>query len=157
MSMKSRKQIFYLGIRDADFGATHMNRQNFAPIVKAFLEKNALSVRKTARAIGCSEPTLNRLLEQKTFPSDEMLRQAGTMIEIGFSRFSKLSRAEKEKISEIIGTGGGGAVGFASITATVGVVGGGLSAAGISSGLATLGGLVLGGMPLALLLPQQFQ
>ncbi len=37
-----------------------------------------------AAAIGCSEPTLNGLLAAKTSPSDEMLRQGGALMEIGF-------------------------------------------------------------------------
>lgn len=39
------------------------------------------------------------------------------MIGIGYERYSKLSKAEKEKISELIGTIGGGTLGFGSITA----------------------------------------
>ncbi|MDD5170670.1 MAG: hypothetical protein PHN75_17780, partial [Syntrophales bacterium] len=60
---------------------------------------------------------------------------------------SKLSKAEKEKISEAIGTVGGGVLGFGGITAAVSTMGiAGLSAAGITSGLAALGGIVGGGM-----------
>ena len=70
------------------------------------------------------------------------------MMELGFKRFSKLSRAEREKLSGALGTVGGGTIGFASITATVSSLGTvtGLSAAGISSGLTALGGFVSGGM-----------
>jgi hypothetical protein len=83
-----------------------------------------------------------------------MLRQGGFMMEIGFQRYSRLSSAEKEKISEIIGSVGGGAVGFASITAAVGTLGSsGLSAAGISSGLAALGGSMVGGILVAAAIP----
>jgi Helix-turn-helix domain len=131
------------------------SRQNFCSLLKAFRDKGALSTRKIAAAIGCSEPTLNRLLAGRTLPSDEMLKQGGAMMEIGFRRYSKLSGAEKEKISEVIGSVGGGAIGFASITAAVGTVGSvsGLSAAGISSGLATLGGTMAGGILVAATIP----
>src|SRR5207248_9157924 len=98
--------------------------------------------------IGCSAPTLSRLLAGETLPSDEMLRQSAIMMELGFRRFPKLSKAEREKLSETLGTVGGGTLGFASITATVSTLGTvtGLSAAGISSGLTALGGVVSGGM-----------
>src|SRR5438046_2126594 len=96
-----------------------LTRQNFAPMLKAFLNKSAITPRRTAKAIGCSEATFTRLLVRTTFPSDEMLRQGGAMIEIGFRRYSKLSKAEKEKISAAMGTVGGGAIGFGSITAAV--------------------------------------
>ncbi len=124
-----------------------LSRENYAPILAAFIESNELTVRKTAKAIGCSEPTLARLLSQVTLPSDEMTKQTGIMIEIGFKRFSKLSKAEREKISEAIGSTGGGALGFGSITAAISALGiPGLSGAGITSGLAALGGLFGGGM-----------
>jgi transcriptional regulator with XRE-family HTH domain len=85
-----------------------LNRDNFAPMLNAFLKENALSQRRVATTIGCSEPTLNRLLSRETLPSDEMLKQSGVLIDIGFTRYSKLSKAEKEKISEAIGAVGGG-------------------------------------------------
>ena len=55
---------------------------------------------------------------------------------------------QKEKISETIGTVGGGTLGFgvvSSVISSSGVVAG-LSASGISSGLASIGGIVGGGM-----------
>jgi len=74
--------------------------------------------------------------------------QIGILIGIGFQNYSKLSNAEKEKISEAIGAAGGGVLGFGSIAAAVGASGAvaGLSAAGISSGLAAIGTIVGGGM-----------
>ena len=95
------------------------NRDNFASMLNAFLKENNLSQRRIAQTIGCAGPTLRRLLSRETLPSDEMLKQSGILIDIGFTRYSKLSKAEKEKISEAIGTVGGGAVGFGSITAAV--------------------------------------
>jgi hypothetical protein len=103
---------------------------------------------KIAKAIGCSKATIERLLRSETLASDEMLKQGGALIELGIKRYSKVTSSEREKISETIGSVGGGAVGFASITAAVGSLGtvGGLSAAGVSSGLAALGAVVGGGM-----------
>lgn len=125
-----------------------INRENFKDLLGSFMEENKLSVKKVAKVIGCSEMTLTRLILEKTLPSDEMLKQVGIMLGLGFKKYSKLTDAEKEKISEMMGTLGGGALGFASITAAVGVLGStaGLSAAGITSGLAALGTLAGGGM-----------
>jgi len=76
-----------------------------------------------------------------------MLRQSAIMIELGFKSYSKLSVAEKEKISEILGVVGGGTVGIGAVTAAVSALGlAGLSAAGITSGLAALGAIIGGGM-----------
>jgi len=76
------------------------------------------------------------------------MRQAGIMFGIGFLNYSKLSEAQKEKISEAIGVAGGGAIGFGSIAAAISASGAvaGLSAAGITSGLASIGAIVGGGM-----------
>lgn len=70
------------------------------------------------------------------------------MIGIGFDKYQKLTDSEKENISEKLGVVGGGTLGFASIAATISSLGSvaGLSAAGISSGLAALGAIVGGGM-----------
>ena len=125
-----------------------IDRKNCSAFLAVFIEKNKLSVRKVAKAITCSETTLNRIIGGKTSPSDEMLRQSGIMFELGFDSYSKLSKAEKEKISEVIGTASGGVLGFGAITAAVGSLGSiaGLSAAGISTGLGALGAIVGGGM-----------
>jgi hypothetical protein len=102
---------------------------------------------KIAKSIGCTISTLERLIEKTTVPTDEMLRQTEVLINLGFRKYSKLSRAEKEKISETIGSVSGGGVGFASISVVVSSLGTpGLSASGIASGLSTLGGVVGGGM-----------
>lgn len=125
-----------------------LTRNNFRSLLAAFIEKAGIRPRKIAGAIGCSEATLSRLLSGEMLPSDEMLRQGAIMMEMGFRRYSKLSRAEREKLSAALGTIGGGTLGFASITATVSTLGTvtGLSATGISSGLAALGTAVGGGM-----------
>ena len=124
-----------------------MNRDNCRLFLAAFMEENNLSVRDIADAVECSEATINRILANKTHPSDEFMKQTGIMIEIGFQKYSHLSQSEKEQISEVIGTIGGGILGFGSISAAISTMGiGGLSAAGITSGLAAIGALVGGGM-----------
>ena len=122
-------------------------RDNCRLLLAAFIEENDLNVRRVAKVIGCSEATLIRILAARSLPSDEMMKQVGIMMELGFVSYSKLSNTQKEHISEAIGTVGSGILGFGSITAAISSLGiSGLSAAGITSGLATLGSVVSGGM-----------
>jgi len=124
-----------------------VDRDNFRLLLAAFTERSNIAIREVATAIGCSEHALTRILARSTWPSDEMLKQGGTMFALGFERYKTLTKAEREKISEAIGAVGGGALGFGAITAAVSTLGiSGLSAAGITSGLAALGGIVAGGM-----------
>ncbi len=125
-----------------------INRDNCRLLLAAFIEENDLTVRVVAKAIGSSDASLTRILFGKTYPSDEMIKQVGIMIEVGFGPYEKLSQADKEKMSEAIGATGGGILGFGTITAAVSSLGSiaGLSAAGITSGLASLGSAVGGGM-----------
>lgn len=125
-----------------------LNRENCRVFLAAFIENNDLHIRDVTTAIGCSESTLVRILAARTLPTDEFLKQAGTMIELGYPAYSKLSSVQKEKLSETIGTIGGGALGFGTITAAISSLGtvSGLSAAGVTSGLAALGSVVGGGM-----------
>lgn len=68
-------------------------------------------------------------------------------MELGFSRYSKLTEAEREKLSDTLGAVGGGAIGFGCVIAAVEGMGvAGLSAAGLTSGLSAMGALVGGGM-----------
>lgn len=116
-------------------------------LLAAFMEEQDLSARQVAKAIGCPEATIIRLLAGKTLPSDEMMKQVGLMIELGFDKYATLTEVEKGQLSEKIGAVGGGILGFATISAAVEGLGlAGLSAAGISSGLAALGSVVGGGM-----------
>lgn len=125
-----------------------LTQDNSRFLLAAFIEENDINVRQVSKAIGCSEATLIRILAARSLPSGEMIKQIGIMIELGFVSYSKLSNAQKERISESIGTVGGGILGFGSITAAVGTLGAvsGLSAAGITSGLGALGAVVSGGM-----------
>ena len=125
-----------------------LNRKNFPILMTTFMKQHNLSARRIADAIGCSESSLDRILADVTLASDEMLREGGVLMELGFDRYSKLTGAEREQLSEIIGTISSGAIGFGSITTAVSTMGSvaGLSAAGISSGLAAIGALIGGGM-----------
>jgi hypothetical protein len=127
-----------------------LSRDSFAQKFGNFLDCHQISALSVAKAIGCSEVTMNRLLgniEPSTLPTDEMLKQAGCMMALGYIRYSKLSRAEKKKLSDAVGTVAGGSIGFLAITSAISFSGvSGLSAAGISSGLAAMGGVIGGGM-----------
>lgn len=125
-----------------------INTENCRLFLAAFMEKNQITVPRVCRAIGCSTMTLGRILSFASLPTAEFVKQSGIMIGIGIDKYEKLSEAEKEKISEVIGAGSGTAFGFAGITAAVSASGtvAGLSAAGISSGLYAIGALIGGGM-----------
>jgi len=114
-----------------------INKFNCRLLLAAFMEKNGVGSPSTSKAIGCSHATFARILAGITFPSIEFMKQVGILLEIGINNYEKLSEADKEKISEAIGTIGGGALGFAGIASAVSAAGvAGLSAAGITSGLA---------------------
>jgi hypothetical protein len=124
-----------------------ISRNDCRVFLAAFMEKNNLPIKKVSKAIDCSKATMNRIIGGQTLPSDEMLRQTAIMVELGFDSYSKLSKAEKEKISEMLGIVGGGTIGIGTVTAAVSTLGfAGLSAAGIASGLSTLGAMIGGGM-----------
>lgn len=125
-----------------------ITQDNLKSFLLTFIKNNSLSEIDVAKAIGCSKYSLNRILTGTTFPSNEMLKQCGIFIAIGFTKYKKLSSAEKEKISEGIGTIGGGILGFGAISTAVSASGAvvGLSAVGITSGLAAIGTVVGGGM-----------
>lgn len=125
-----------------------ITRDNCRLLLAAFLEEHELIVRDVARVIGCSEASMARILAAKTKPSDEMLKQVGVMLGIGFERYKKLSESEKENIFEALGAVVGGTYGFLNIGTIISSLGSvaGVSAAGITSGLAALGTIAGGGM-----------
>lgn len=125
----------------------NMTRENFNIFMAEFVGSNKHTKKMVAKAIGCSEMTVKRLIAGISYPTDEMLKQSGIMFELGLKRYSKLTQSEKERISESIGTIGAGILGFGSISAAISSLGvAGLSAAGITSGLGALGTIVGGGM-----------
>lgn len=124
-----------------------ITKDNCRIFLASFMEENDITSQSIAKAITCSEATIIRIIARETHPSNEMIKQVGIMIAVGYERYVKLSKAEKEKISETIGVLGGGILGFGAITAAIGSLGfAGLSAAGVTSGLATLGAIIGGGM-----------
>ena len=125
-----------------------ITRENLANFFSVFFETNEVSIESVAKAIGCPISSIERIIAQESYPSDEMLKQAAILFSIGIKNYAKLSSADKEKISESIGAVGGGVLGFGGITAAISASGtvAGLSAAGITSGLSGIGALVGGGM-----------
>ncbi|PIF46329.1 hypothetical protein CLU96_3359 [Chryseobacterium sp. 52] len=125
-----------------------ITRENLANYLSVFLKNSEIPIKNAAKAIGCPIGTIERIISQETFPSDEMLKQSAILISIGYNKYKKLSNADKEKISESIGAVGGGVLGFGGISAAISASGAvvGLSAAGITSGLGAIGTIVGGGM-----------
>jgi hypothetical protein len=132
-----------------------INRESFSEFLSTFLKENSLRPRRFAEAIGCSEPTVHRLLQGQTLPSGEMVKQAELMSYLGFETYCTLSKAQRKNLSDKVGSVGGGAFGVASIPFLISSAGtvSGLSAAGITSGLAAIGGTMIGGAVVVAALP----
>lgn len=79
-----------------------ITQENFAETLCAFMSENDCSAKQYAKAIGCSIATVNRLLQQETRPSDDMLKQSGMLMTMGIDRYSNISSKEKEKITDQI-------------------------------------------------------
>lgn len=101
-----------------------------------------MSRRELARIIGVSESTLRRLEEGSSLPTDGFMNRLQALCVIGATKYGKLSAAEKEKVSEVLGAAGGTVAGVGGGIAAIGAAGAvsGFSAAGITSGLAAIGG-----------------
>ena len=101
-----------------------------------------ISKREFAKLLGVSEATIRRLELGETEPTDEFMSRITALCVIGISKFGKLKEAEKEKVSEALGVGGGVVAGVGGALGAVSAAGAvtGLSAAGMTSGLAALGG-----------------
>ena len=125
-----------------------ITRENLANYLAVFFEPNETNIDTVAKAIGCPIASLERIIGQESYPTDEMIKQCAIMISIGIVKYKKLSDSDKETISDKIGAVGGGVLGFGAITSAIGASGSviGLSAAGITSGLSGIGALVGGGM-----------
>ncbi|MBW8002721.1 MAG: helix-turn-helix transcriptional regulator [Planctomycetes bacterium] len=121
-------------------------------LIRMILE---ISRRELAKTLGVRESTIGRLERKKTLPSQDFMSKLQGLQLVGYATFRKLSKTDKEKISEFIGTGAGVAGGVGASVAAVSVAGsvGGLSASGITSGLAAVGGSMLGGIITAAFLP----
>lgn len=111
----------------------------------AFIEEYDLNARSVARAIGCSEATIIRLLAARTLPTGEMMREVRLMFQAGFDRYAVMTKAERGKLWRQLQAGAASvsaAGAFFSIPDVVAAAGKtpGLSSPGITSGLKSMGG-----------------
>ncbi len=130
-----------------DNDKANLTVQNTKIVLANFMEKEKLPVKDVAKALGCPVPVIGRILCGITWPSETLLKRCHTMFEIGYKNYKKLSEADKEKISETIGTVGAAGLGIGVSLSAVSALGTtiGLSGPGIMSGLAALGAIVGGG------------
>lgn len=128
-------------------GNKNLTVQNTKLALADFMEKEKLSVKDVAKALGCPVPVIGRILCGVTWPSETLLKRCHTMFEIGYKDYKKLSEANKEKISELVGTVGSAGLGVGVSLSAVSALGAtvGLSGPGIMSGLAALGAIAGGG------------
>lgn len=123
--------------------------------LKLIREISGLSRKDLASILGVSESTITRIERKKTVPTqDFMLRLAG-LVAIGHAKYSTLSDDEKASLAEYLGIGGGATAGVGGAIGAVATAGSiaGLSATGITSGLAAIGGSMLGGLAVVASIP----
>lgn len=116
-----------------------ITRENLKELLSNFIANNNLLNKDIAKAIGCSISSIERITNNRSYPSDEMIKQCGILFSIGYEGYKKLSKSDKEKISEGIGTVGGGVLGFGSTNVTLGLAIGDGDAALIIGGGSSLG------------------
>jgi ribosome-binding protein aMBF1 (putative translation factor) len=132
-----------------------ITKENCGKKMKFIREVTGISRRDLAKVLGMSESTIGRLETGKTKPTEGFMNKLRALVVIGYAKYSKMSKKEKEKLSEYIGLSGGvvagvgGAIGAVSASGVVA----GLSASGITSGLAALGGGMVGGMMVIATIP----
>ena len=119
-----------------------VTKENCGEKIRMIRDLLKIQRRELARIIGVSESTLRRLEEKNTIPTDEFMNRLQALCVIGAAKYAKLSVAEKEKVSEVLGVAGGTVAGVGGSIAAIGAAGAvsGFSAAGITSGLAAIGG-----------------
>lgn len=131
-----------------------LTKQNCGKKLKLIREIAGISKRELAGILGVSESTVSRLEKGTTEPTTEFLFRLSALVAIGQGKYSSLSEAEKETLSNYLGIGGGATAGVGGAIAAVSASGfAGLSAAGISSGLAAIGGTMLGGLAVVATIP----
>ena len=132
-----------------------ITKQNCGEKLKLVRELAAISRRELAKILGCSEATIRRIESGASEPTDAFMNRLRALCLIGKARFEAMTDAEKEKISEYIGTAGGVTAGIGGAIAAIASAGtvSGLSAAGITSGLAAIGGSMLTGIGVVAAIP----
>lgn len=119
----------------------NITKSNCGEKLKLVRDISGISRRELARTLAVSEATVRRIETKESEPTDKFMSRVQALCVLGQARFGKMSEAEKEKISEFLGASGGAVAGIGGALGAVSAVGavGGLSAAGMTSGLATLG------------------
>ena len=132
-----------------------ITKTNCGKKLKLIRDVSGLSRRDLGKIIGSSESTISRLERGESEPTNEFLYRLSGLVAIGHAKYSALSESEKEKLSDYIGLSGGATAGVGGAIAAVSSCGTtlGLSAAGITSGLAAIGGSMLGGLAVVASIP----
>lgn len=122
-----------------------MNKENTSTLINTILQNNNIQIEDLAKEITCSIPTLKRLISEETYPTQKFIKELDRLIVNGFDNYKKVSLHQKSKISEKKGTIGGFSIG--ALTSGLGIASiSGLSGAGITSGLAAIGGTMVAGV-----------
>lgn len=132
-----------------------ITKENCGDKLRIVRDVSGLSRRELAKVIGCAESTIYRLETKKTVPTPDFTNRLRGLVLIGHNKWSKMTATEKEAVSEAIGAAGGFTAGIGGSIAAVSAAGyAGLSAAGITSGLAAIGGgSMLGGIAVVAAIP----
>lgn len=146
-----------------EFKDEEQKRELLEPITKENCGKklllvrsvSGLSRRELASTLGVSESTVSRLENETTESTPEFLFRLAALVSIGQAKYSSMSEIEKESLSEYLGIGGAAVSGVGGSIAAVSASGTviGLSGAGITSGLAAIGGSMLGGLAVVAAIP----
>jgi DNA-binding XRE family transcriptional regulator len=145
--MNSNSMFNFETEEQKDLFLEKINQENCGD--KLILIRNELNMTKRdlAHVLGCSESTISRIENNKTKPTKDFMNRLICIVLIGYSKFSSLSKKDKKYLENYLGavsgvlSGTAGAIGVVSSSGTAG-----LSAAGITSGLAAIGGSMSTGL-----------
>ncbi len=132
-----------------------ITQENCGVKLRLIRDVSGMSRKDLAIVIGVAESTIYRLESGNTLPTMDFMLRLSALVAIGYARFSNMSESEKKKLAEYINVCGGVKSGIGGAIGAIAASGVeiGLSAAGISSGVAALGGVVLGSCALVASIP----
>ena len=123
----------------------------FAPFFSEFLQRHGISNEDIARKLECSIYTIQRIKTGKSEPTERCYAEINIAYVLtegkGWKYYKQLSKEKKDEMVKTVLAGGTSALtvgGMVMLISSLGVTG--LSAAGITSGLAAIGAVVGGGM-----------
>ncbi len=155
--MVSQKDVWtFENDEEKDRMTEEVTEENCGKKLKLVRQISGMTQRDLAAVLGVSESTVKRLESGSTKPTKEFMLMLAALCIIGKEKYSKMSKAEKEKMSEILASGGSATTGIGASIAAISASGAvtGLSAAGITSGLAAIGGgTMLGGIAVVASVP----